>query len=59
MHPFTSKPQDHAGIPTPFEGKGPPAESQGTPSHPVESKVSDWYNIVPGLLRYLVLVHYP
>uniref|UniRef100_A0A146M353 Uncharacterized protein CG5098 n=1 Tax=Lygus hesperus TaxID=30085 RepID=A0A146M353_LYGHE len=40
VHPLTSKLQEQAGIPTPFEGKGPPAESGGTPSHPVESKVS-------------------
>ncbi|KAF6199401.1 hypothetical protein GE061_007427 [Apolygus lucorum] len=40
VHPLTSKLQEQAGIPTPFEGRGPPAESGGTPSHPVESKVS-------------------
>ena len=40
IHPLTSKLQEHGGVQTPFEGKGPLAESGGTPSHPVESKVS-------------------
>lgn len=37
-HPHTAVKLE-VGIPAPLESKGVPAESKGTPSHPVESKV--------------------